>query len=94
MKFYEIRDPYYALIKAEDKAEAEKVYNEMVAYTTGEDKVEDFQEKEMKEVSRDYALVTFSQIQDHDGTCAGYDFIKGMFNDPDFKLLKMDGSLI
>ncbi|MDJ1631020.1 hypothetical protein QNN00_14380 [Bacillus velezensis] len=69
MKFYEIHDPYYALIKATDKADAEKVYIESVADT---DDYENFQEEEIREVERDYALVMFSQIQDHDGTCAGY----------------------
>ncbi|MCW5196285.1 hypothetical protein SJY89_20200 [Bacillus velezensis] len=91
MKFYEIHDPYYALIKATDKADAEKVYIESVADT---DDYENFQEDEIREVERDYALVMFSQIQDHDGTCAGYDFISKVFNDPDFKVLKMDGSLL
>ncbi|WP_406842625.1 hypothetical protein [Bacillus velezensis] len=91
MKFYEILNPYYALLKAEDKAEAEKIYIQEVAYT---DDYENFQEDEIREVERDYALVMFSQIQDHDGSCAGYDFISKVFNDPDFKVLKMDGSLL
>ncbi|MCA1214752.1 hypothetical protein LC728_10180 [Bacillus amyloliquefaciens] len=91
MKFYEINDPYYALIKAKDEADAERIYNEYISDT---DDYENFQDDEIREVERDYALVMFSQIQDHDGTCAGYDFISKVFNDPDFKVLKMDGSLL
>lgn len=91
MKFYEIHDPYYALIKAKDEADAERIYNEYISDT---DDYENFQDDEIREVERDYALVMFSQIQDYDGTCAGYDFISKVFNDPDFKVLKMDGSLL
>ncbi|MEC3841541.1 hypothetical protein [Bacillus amyloliquefaciens] len=42
MRYFEITEPYYALIKAENKAEAEKIYNEGVADT---DEYEDFQKK-------------------------------------------------
>ncbi|MEC3611989.1 hypothetical protein P9181_11625 [Bacillus velezensis] len=41
MKFYEIHDPYYALLKAEDKAEAEKIYIENVADTDDYDNFQD-----------------------------------------------------
>lgn len=61
MNFYEITEPYYALIKAEDKAEAEKIFNETVADT---DEYENFQEEEINVVSRDYALIEFTKAGD------------------------------
>ncbi|WP_262417703.1 hypothetical protein [Bacillus sp. YC2] len=57
MKFYEINNPYYALLKAEDKAEAEKIYIENVADT---DDYDNFQDEEIREVERDYALIMYS----------------------------------
>ncbi|WP_261376203.1 hypothetical protein [Brevibacillus brevis] len=55
MKFYELHDPYYALIKAPDKNEAIKVYTEHVADDDGT------LHEEIREVDRDYALVSFSK---------------------------------
>ena len=53
MKFYEVSDPYYALIAAEDKGEAVQLYIENVA----EDSEEGPEiEEETKEVNRDYVL--------------------------------------
>lgn len=55
MKFYEIHDPYYALIKAPDQEEAIKVYTEYVAEDDGT------LHEEIREVDRDYALVSYSR---------------------------------
>ncbi|WP_421726818.1 hypothetical protein [Bacillus velezensis] len=91
MKFYEINDPYYALIKAKDKAEAEKIYIQEVADT---DDYDNFQDEEIREVERDYALVKFSQSRGEDGELASYTYISGTFNNPDIEVLIWDGSLL
>ncbi|TNU31624.1 hypothetical protein FH493_19040 [Bacillus velezensis] len=91
MKFYEINDPYYALIKAKDEAEAEKIYIQEVADT---DDYENFQDDEIREVERDYALIMYSQVKGEDGELMSYTYISGTFNDPDIKVLIMDGSLL
>lgn len=90
MKFYEIHDPYYALIKATDKAEAEKVYIQGVADT---DDYDNFQDEEIREVERDYALVKFSQSRGVDGELASYTYISENFNNPEAEVLIWDGSL-
>lgn len=55
MKFYEIHDPYYALIKAPNQDEAIKVYSQNVAEDDGT------LHEEIREVDRGYALVSFSK---------------------------------
>lgn len=55
VKFFEIHDPYYALIKAPDQDAAIKVYVERVAEDDGT------LHEEIREVDRDYALVSFSK---------------------------------
>lgn len=55
MKYFEIHDPYYALIKAHDQDEAIKVYTEYVAEVDGT------LHEEIREVDRDYALVSYSR---------------------------------
>ncbi|MDF9767653.1 hypothetical protein [Bacillus velezensis] len=91
MKFYEIHDPYYALLKAEDKAEAEKIYNKDVADT---DDYDNFQDEEIREVERDYALVMFSQSRGVDGELRSYTYISKNFNNPESEVLIWDGSLL
>ncbi|MGA4837034.1 hypothetical protein ABEQ76_20910 [Bacillus velezensis] len=91
MKFYEIHDPYYALLKATDKAEAEKIYIENVADT---DDYDNFQDEEIREVERDYALVKFSQSRGVDGELASYTYISKNFNNPESEVLIWDGSLL
>ena len=61
MKYFEINDPYYALIKAENQAEAIKIYTEYVADDDGT------LHEEIKEVDRDYALASFSRGGTEDG---------------------------
>jgi hypothetical protein len=58
MKFFEINEPYAALIKAQSKYEAISVYNEYVADADTDTEVE--------EISRDEALVRFSRGWDED----------------------------
>ncbi|KYD05340.1 hypothetical protein [Bacillus atrophaeus] len=89
--FFEINEPYFALIKAENKAEAEKIYNETVADT---DEYENFQEEEINEVSRDYALIECTKAGDGKGNLKSTKFIIETFNKPESEILIMDGSLL
>lgn len=89
MKFYEINDPYYALLKAEDKAEAEKIYIENVADT---DDYDNFQEEEINEVSRDYALSEYKRVMKKYGE-TDHHLIMETFNVPAGEMLLWDGSL-
>jgi len=54
MKYYEIHEPYYALLAAEDEKKAAEVYCEVVT-----DDVDDTFMGSIKEVSRQYALGRF-----------------------------------
>ncbi|MCX2809575.1 hypothetical protein OQ477_06160 [Bacillus sp. ChL18] len=54
MKFFEVSDPYYALIKANTKEDAMKLYTEEVA-----DDDEENLSKEMYEVSLDHAVKAY-----------------------------------
>ncbi|MBW8279951.1 MULTISPECIES: hypothetical protein [Bacillus amyloliquefaciens group] len=54
MKFFEVSDPYYALIKANTKEKAMKLYTEEVA-----DDDEENLSKEMYEVSLDHAVKAY-----------------------------------
>ncbi|MEC2238019.1 hypothetical protein [Bacillus velezensis] len=89
MKFYEIHDPYYALLKAEDKAEAEKIYIQEVANT---DDYDNFQDEEINEVSRDYALSEYKRVMKKEGE-TDHDLIMETFNVPASEMLVWDGSL-
>ncbi|UOO16199.1 hypothetical protein [Bacillus velezensis] len=53
MKFFEVSDPYYALIKANTKEDAMKTYIEGVADDEGN------LNKEIQEVSLDYAVKAY-----------------------------------
>lgn len=56
MRYFEIHDPYYAMLKATDQDEAINKYTEFVA-----DDEEDTLKDEIREVSRDIALIMFSR---------------------------------
>ncbi|WP_152425489.1 hypothetical protein [Bacillus subtilis] len=89
--YFEVSEPYYALIKADSGEEAEKLYNEFVADT---DDYEDFQDDEIREVERDYALIMFSRTKDEDGKLVSYTRISEDFTNPEIEVLIMDGSLL
>ncbi|MGR0121688.1 hypothetical protein [Bacillus halotolerans] len=88
MNFYEITEPYYALIKAKDKAEAEKIYIENVADT---DDYDNFQDEEINEVSRDYALSEYKRVMKKYGDTEY--LIVETFDAPASEMLIWDGSL-
>jgi hypothetical protein len=61
MRYFEIHDPYYALIKAENQEEAIKIYADYVADDDGT------LHEEIREVDRDYTLASFSRGGTEDG---------------------------
>lgn len=84
--YFEVSDPYYALIKADSGEEAEKIYNADVADT---DDYEDFQE-EIKEVDREYAFNEYSKLMKKEDN---EHFTVEDFNVPVSEVLIWDGSL-
>lgn len=62
MKYFEIHDPYYALVKAETVEKALEIYVEQVADDDGTLR------EEIKEVDRDYALIQFARSESEDET--------------------------
>ncbi|MCY8867375.1 hypothetical protein MOD76_19655 [Bacillus spizizenii] len=88
--YFEVSEPYYALIKADSGEEAEKIYNEFVADT---DDYEDFQE-EIKEVSETYALLRFSRTRYEDGTLMEISYVMEEFSKDESNVLIFDGSLL
>ncbi|MCY8517918.1 hypothetical protein [Bacillus atrophaeus] len=88
--FFEITEPYYALIKADSGEEAEKIYNENVSDT---DDYEDFQE-EIREVNELYALLRFSRVLDEDGTLMEISEVMREFSKDESEIIIWDGSLL
>lgn len=88
MKFYEVHEPYYALVKARDKDEAIKLYTEFVADDDGS------LHEETKEVSRDYALVKFGRALGEDKELMPVEKVIEEFNDEQNSILLIDGSLV
>lgn len=85
MKYFEVVDPYYALLKAEDKEDAKLEYNASVA---GLEDIND-----IHEVPEDYALVRFSQTSDEDCKLLPPKEVLDEFKSPDRCVLIWDGSL-
>lgn len=88
MKFFEIYDPYYSLIKADDKKSAIKKYVEAVAADDGT------LQEGIKQVSRDYALVNFSRTRSENDSLIPSDEIIRIFNEPESDILTIDGALL
>lgn len=86
IRFFEIDNPYYALIKAKNPVDAKRIYNEIVADLDDLD--------EVKEVSEVYALAKFSQAPGENRELIDVGTVVKEFYDPNTKVLIMDGSLI
>ena len=63
MKFYEMKDPYFALIAAEDEKQCLKLYNDLVCEV--EDEKEFFEE--MKKIDKYEALKMLDESFSEDG---------------------------
>lgn len=62
MNYYEVEEPYYALIRAENKDVAMKEYVDVIAENDDGELSEN-----MKEVQSDYAIAKFSRAKGEDG---------------------------
>jgi hypothetical protein len=88
MKFFETHDPYYALIKAENQAEAIKIYTEYVADDDGT------LNEEIREVDRDYALVRFARSKSEDGDFESVPHALEKFRREKSEVLLIDSGLL
>lgn len=88
MKYFEINLPYYALMKAENKESAMKKYVEFVADDDGT------LNEEIKEVSRDYALLKFSRIYDDNKKLLPISGVIEEFNCQSNEVIVIDGGLL
>lgn len=87
MKFYEVHDPYYALIKANTKESAIKLYLDEVAADEGD--------LYMKEVSAINAAVTYGVLlaETDDAEITKVEMIENL-EDEEERVLLMDGGLL
>lgn len=88
MKFYEVHNPYYSLLKAENAEAAQKRYIEHVADDDGS------LVGEMKEVDRDYALVRFALAPEENIKLVPVGEVIEQFLCQENEILIIDGSLV
>ncbi|MCY9099577.1 hypothetical protein MOE49_10990 [Bacillus inaquosorum] len=88
MKFFEVCDPYYALIKANTKEKAIKLYTEEVADDDGN--IID----EIKEVGMLYAAVKHSRTVTEDQELSPISDVLEELQSNEERVLIMDGSLL
>lgn len=88
MRFYEVHDPYYSLIMAQNEESAMGIYTEIVADDDGT------LIDEIKEVSRDYALLRISRATGEDNKLIEYKELLDSLNSNEPHLFIIDGSLI
>ncbi|EMI15195.1 hypothetical protein C883_3105 [Bacillus stratosphericus LAMA 585] len=89
MKFYEVNEPYYALIKARNIERAKEIYNNDV---TGDEEKE--LAESIKEVTALYAAAKFSRIPGEDKELIPFEeVLEDLTNDREM-MLAVDGSLI
>lgn len=65
MRFFEISDPYYALIKAKDEKDATKIYTEQVCDVSSGEEFEEFKQG-MKEITKEQAKTAIKGAIDDD----------------------------
>lgn len=85
MKYFEINNPYFAMIGAENEQEALSIYVEVVS-----DANETLKD-EIKELERDYALVQFARSRNEDNELLPYKELMEEFEGKG--VLLMDSSL-
>ncbi|NUI59275.1 hypothetical protein HUN88_05830 [Bacillus amyloliquefaciens] len=88
MKYFEVSDPYYALIKANTKEKAIKLYTEEVADDDGNLK------EEIKEVGMLYAAVKHSRTITEDQELSPISDVLEELQSNEERVLIMDGSLL
>ncbi|EME72225.1 hypothetical protein CHCC15325_3035 [Bacillus licheniformis] len=88
MKFFEVCDPYYALIKANTKERALKLYTEAVADDDGH------LSDAIKEVGMLYAAVKHSRTVTEDQELSPISDVLEELQSDEERVLIMDGSLL
>ena len=91
MKFYELNDPYYALIAAEDEGEAVQLY---IANVAGDSEESQDIAEELKEVNRDYVLTKLRRTPGENGENITEEEVDQEINSKKSRVILIDGSLI
>lgn len=89
--YFEIHEPYYALVKATSYPTAADIYIEEVA---GDEMDKKEIIRSMKIVNRDYALISYAKGLSEDNVAIPIKEVVELFNDDKAKLLLIDGSLL
>ncbi|PAK34028.1 hypothetical protein [Bacillus safensis] len=87
MKFYEVHDPYYALIKAKNEENAMTIYTDTVADDDGS------LSEEITEVTEIYAAIRHSRTVDADERILSIEKVLEDITNGEEKLLGMDTSV-
>lgn len=88
MKYFEAKQPYYALIQTESKEEARDLYNNIVA-------ADDDKSTEFAELTEDEAWERYIDPKvDREGEIKATEELKNEFYDKNNAILLVDGSLI
>lgn len=90
MKFYELNDPYYALIAAEDKGEAVQLY---IANVAGDSEEGPEIEEELKEVNHEYVLTKLRRTPGENGENITEEEVNQEINSEKSRAILIDGSL-
>lgn len=88
MKFYEVHDPYYALIKAKNEENAMTIYTDVVADDDG-GLIE-----EITEVTETYAAIRYSRVNGEDNKMIPVEEVLEDLKNEIQMVLIIDGSLI
>lgn len=91
MQYWEIYEPYYALIKAKDDFMATEEY---IRFVAGDENEYGEILKNMEPVERDYALAMYSQAKSEDGDLIPVKEVLDDFRSNQTMTLLIDGSLL
>ncbi|MGM0971067.1 MAG: hypothetical protein ACQEWR_21160 [Bacillota bacterium] len=88
MKFYEVHEPYYALIKAKNEENAMTIYTDVVADDDGG------LSEEITEVTKTYAAVSYSRVNGEDNKVIPVKEVLDHLTNEEEMVLIIDGSLL
>ncbi|WP_277519350.1 hypothetical protein [Bacillus altitudinis] len=88
MKFFKVRDPYIALIKAKTKENTMKIYKEEIADDDGS------LSKNMTEVTETYAAIRYSRSKGEDNKIIPVEEVLEHLTNEEEMVLIIDGSLL
>ncbi|MEH7802611.1 hypothetical protein V7274_18740 [Bacillus pumilus] len=88
MKFFEVNEPYYALIKAKNEENAMTIYTDVVADDDGG------LSEEITEVTKTYAAVSYSRVNGEDNKTIPIEEVLEDLTNEEEMILIIDGSLL